>query len=186
MPKKKLPAALLKSELYSDVEFRALNGKEHRQERLLAAVTDDRDDRLNDTDFRYLELLKKAYGILTGEFSPILAKKKIRKLLEVSSPARLKQIIDDVQEIFCNTDERSQALERTLMINRLSRLIDKREKKDIFDPSLDRLYKLLGEWKGLGKDAAINPDDFVLPEIVYSSDINDLPGSIEDIEHEEV
>lgn len=182
----RLPAGVRNFKIYSDVEFRLLQGKEHRQERLLAAVLDDRTDELSDTDFRYLELLKRAYGILMSELSYTVAQKKMARLLEVSSVARIRQITDDVNVIFCNTDERGRQMTKSMMRNKLSRLIDSIERKDKFNKGLPKLYELLGRWEGMEGVEKIDPAEFRIPEIVFSTDINDMEGDVEDVEHEEV
>ena len=182
----KLPAGIKNFKLYSDAEFRALKGKEHRQERLLAAVLDDREMELSDTDIRYLELLRRAYGILTDELSFTIAQKKLSRLLQVSSPARLRQITNDVNNIFCDTEGRGRALTKALMCNKLSRLIKKIEKADFTNKGLPKLYELLGRWEGMDEVEGINPDDFEIPEIQFSTNINDLDSDVEDTEFEVV
>lgn len=182
----KLPAGIKNFKLYSDVEFRKLKGADNRQERLLAAVLDDREEELSDTDIRYLELLRRAYGILTDELSHTLARKKLSKLLQVSSSARIRQITSDVNAIFCDTEGRGKAITKALMCNRLSRLINKIEKANYANKGLPKLYELLGRWEGMDEVEGINPEDYQVPEIVFSTDINDMEGDIEDTEFEVV
>lgn len=175
--------------LYSENEFLKLTGAENRQERLLAAVYDDREAMLNETDFKYLELLRRAFFVMTSELSPILRDKKVLKLLEVPNRRRLRQIKEDVNYIFCNVEERNIELERKGMEHKISKLINRLIRVDPGHKSIEGLLKLLDKIKGTSvhdkKSLPWNEWQPLIP--VYTKDINDItPVTTEDIEHEEI
>ena len=178
---------LSKFKLYSEHEFTQLTGAHNRQERLLSAFLDDREDMLNATDFRYLELLRRAFAVMTNELSPALRDKKVMKLLEIHSKRRLQQIKEDVAFLFCNPDERNIEIERMAMEHKVTKLISKLERRDPETKSIPELYKLLDKLKGtsIHDKKGFKWDDWQLPEPIYTDDINAL-NHAEDIDHEEV
>lgn len=164
-----------------------LKGADNRQERLLAAVIDDKIDLLNDPDFRYLQLLKKAWNVSVNELSPHLRKKKIELLLDFPAKRRVNQVIRDMTNIFGNIQESHREMERQIYIHRISRHLSKLERTDPGNALIGTLYKLLKEVQGLDyKEENIPWDEIFLPEATYSTDINDLPDAGEYIEHEEI
>ena len=184
----KLTGKLAKIKVYTEAEFLALTGADNRAERLLAAIVDDREQRLSDTDFHYLELLKRAWNIAVKELSPHIRQKKIKKLLDVSSQHRVRRVIRDMTDVFGNIDESSKELDRKIFIHKISKLIDKMEKKPFGYSVLPKLYQLLKDVQGLDPTEENIPwDEWELPEPVFSTDINDIPGAnADEIEHEEL
>lgn len=178
---------LRKFKLYTEHEFNQLTGAHNRQERLLSAFLDDREDLLNATDFRYLELLRRAFAVMTNELSPAFRDKKVMKLLEIPSKRRLKQIKEDVAFLFCNPDDRNIEIERMAMEHKVTRLIARLERRDPESRSIPDLYKLLDKLKGtsIHDKKGFRWDEWELPVPIYTSDINAL-NHAEDIDHEDI
>lgn len=178
---------LRKFKLYSEHEFNQLTGAHNRQERLLSAFLDDREEMLNATDFRYLELLRRAFAVMTNELSPALRDKKVMKLLEIPSKRRLRQIKEDVAFLFCNPDDRNIEIERMAMEHKVTRLISRIERADAQAKTLPELYKLLDKLKGtsIHDKKGFKWEEWQLPQPIYTDDINAL-NHAEDIDHEDI
>lgn len=182
-----IPNYVAKAKVYSKGEFLNLKGAENRRERLIAAIIDCREDMLNDTDRAYLELLKQAFKIMSKSLSPIVRRRKLQSILQLNSRGRILQVMRDVEAVFCDVDEQSKLLDKVLFEHKLSRLIEKIEKKDVEAASLPRLYALLAKVQGhdLHEENKIPYDQLQLPIPVYTSDPNAIAAA-EDITHEEV
>lgn len=177
-----------KFKLYSEQEFKQLSRPIDRQERLLSAVIDDREHLLSDTDFRYLELLRRAFAVMTNELSPHIRDKKVMRLLQVPSKRRLQQIKEDVYYLFCNVEERNREMERLAMEHKITRLINRLERRDPESKSIPELYKLLDKIKGtsIHEENTIPWSEWTIPLPVYSSNINDFKEKTLDVGHEEI
>lgn len=182
-----ITAAQGKLKIYTEHEFLQLKKSGNRQEILLAAVLDNREELLSNQDLRYLELLKRAFNILTDNPSPVIARRKIGKLLDVPKQGRILQIIRDVNHIFCNVEERNREMDRMVMENKIAKLIEKIERRDPDSKNLPPLYKLLAQIKGVlhNEQQALPWDEWELPIPVYTNDPNALLNKTVDGEYEE-
>lgn len=181
-------AKVSKLKLYTEREFLDLKGASNRQERLVAAVLDNREHLLSDRDARYLQLLKRAYNILMDNISPLHASRKIEKLMDVPSRARVKQVIRDVRSIFNDFEESNREWDRWMLTHKISKYIDQLKRKDPESKNIPDMYKLLVKLKGLDQhdSQTINWDEVHMPVVERTSDPVFASGPATDIDHEEL
>ena len=170
----------------TQAEFDDLLRSDDRLEKIIIAFSDGRLEELNDRDFKYFETLRTAFKILCKEPIYLRAKQKIGRLLGVHRP-RVNMIVRDVKEVFANIEETNIEFDRQMLIHRLERLIKKIEKVDPDSKNLPAYYKLIAEIKGLtNHQSGLNMKDVILPQPIFTTNINEIPSFGEIAEFEVV
>lgn len=158
---------LLRKKVFELSDFQRAN----RIERLYIYLMEPDSFALNDVDFKYLNLLKKAFHIMSNEVSNVSAATLIYETLDIETESRVWKIMDDVRQLFGNMIKRNKEFDRMVLQEKIANIAKKANEDKKMELELE-CYRTMMKLSGADVHSAdnIDPTEIQLPDLIFTSD----------------